>query len=80
MVRSEYLELGCRSIGQKCDYNARAETEREVLHLFNSHLCEIHAFCSFDSKHMKKISSAIRSIWCQEEDCGYAPGTGWGWG
>jgi predicted small metal-binding protein len=78
MAPNEYRQLSCRDLGNDCDFLIRAGTDEKLLPLANDHLCEVHRICHFNSALAAKIDDSIRSIWCQEQQCGVIPQWGWG--
>jgi predicted small metal-binding protein len=78
MVKNEHRQLICREIGNECDFLIRAGTDEKLLQLASNHLCGVHQICYLNSDHADKINNSIRSIWCQEQQCGDIPQWGWG--
>ena len=70
MAEIEYQELSCREIGNDCDFQIRARTEDELLHLTNEHLCEVHDICAVPSDLRDRINHSIKKVWCREGRCG----------
>jgi len=78
MAPNEYRQLSCRDLGNDCDFLIRAGTDEKLLPLADDHLCGVHRICHFNSALAAKIDDSIRSIWCQEQQCGDIPQWGWG--
>lgn len=73
MNENGYRQLSCRNLGNKCDFMIRAETEEEVLHAANNHLCEVHEVCASTSELKDKIIRSIESTSCEEGVCFFSP-------
>jgi predicted small metal-binding protein len=73
MGEREYKQLSCRDMGHDCDFLVRAETENELLHLANEHLCEVHDICAITPNLKDQMSNSMKNVWCQEGHCSYTP-------
>ena len=54
------LSCACRDIGMECDFEARAESERDLLKQVRTHAREAHSMRSIDAATMTRIRAAVR--------------------
>ena len=54
--------FACRDIGMACDFEARANTEEELMQKIASHAREAHSMQNIDAGTMAKVKAAIREV------------------
>ncbi len=55
-------QLRCRDVGLDCDFEARGNTEDEVLHQAAAHARSAHQITEMPPELTAKVKAAIRSV------------------
>jgi len=53
-------KFACRDIGMECDFEARAESEQELLKQVRVHARQAHSMRNVDAATMTRIRAAVR--------------------
>jgi predicted small metal-binding protein len=55
-------ELRCRDVGMDCDFQARGESEEDVLRQAATHASTVHNITDMPPELAAKVRSAIRTV------------------
>lgn len=55
-------QLRCRDLGMNCDFEARANTEEEVLQQASAHAHAVHQITEMPPELAAKVRAAIRTV------------------
>jgi predicted small metal-binding protein len=55
-------ELRCRDVGMNCDFEARGNTEEEVLQKASAHARSAHQISEMSPELAAKVRAAIRTV------------------
>lgn len=55
-------ELRCRDVGMNCDFEARGNTEEEVLQKASAHARNTHQITEMSPELAAKVKAAIRTV------------------
>jgi predicted small metal-binding protein len=55
-------QLRCRDVGMNCDFEARGNTEEEVLQQASAHVRTVHQITEMPPELENKVRAAIRTV------------------
>ncbi len=59
-MEHDCYELKCSDVGYKCDYVAKAHTEKELFEMAGKHTAEVHNITEYSDAEMEVIKAAVK--------------------
>ncbi len=59
-MEHDCYELRCSDVGFKCDYVAKAHSEKELMEIAGKHSAEVHDIHDYSEAEMKVIKAAVK--------------------